>query len=165
MTSNNADWEKGWFYLRNDGAGLPPYTGKVLMVKTDAWHHGVSPSSCQERLESLTNMLWSLADTGLGAASILSNLHHRRIIPLMERELRIFKMSNAANPTSLVRSRLLQDRLLLEYAATRVRRAISLKSVLHSTDDPWSFVMLPDAPVVSGSLPPSQVFGSCRCGH
>jgi hypothetical protein len=24
MTSNNAEWEKGWFYLRNEGAGLPP---------------------------------------------------------------------------------------------------------------------------------------------
>jgi hypothetical protein len=24
MTSNNAEWEKGWFYLRNKGAGLPP---------------------------------------------------------------------------------------------------------------------------------------------
>jgi hypothetical protein len=35
MTSNNADWEKGWFYLRNDGAGLQPYTGKVLIAKTD----------------------------------------------------------------------------------------------------------------------------------
>jgi hypothetical protein len=58
-----------------------PYTGKVLMAKTDAWHHGVSPSSRQERLESLTNMLRSLADAGLGAASILTNLHHRRIIP------------------------------------------------------------------------------------
>jgi hypothetical protein len=23
MMSNNADWEKGWFYLRNDGTGLP----------------------------------------------------------------------------------------------------------------------------------------------
>jgi hypothetical protein len=23
-TSNNADWERGWFYLRNSGAGLPP---------------------------------------------------------------------------------------------------------------------------------------------
>jgi hypothetical protein len=23
MTSNNADWERGWFYLRNDGADLP----------------------------------------------------------------------------------------------------------------------------------------------
>jgi hypothetical protein len=24
MTSNNAEWERGWFYLRYDGAGLPP---------------------------------------------------------------------------------------------------------------------------------------------
>jgi hypothetical protein len=23
MTSNNADWEKGWFYLHNDDVGLP----------------------------------------------------------------------------------------------------------------------------------------------
>jgi hypothetical protein len=67
MTSNNADWEKGWFYLRNDGGGHP-YTGKVLMVKTDAWHHGVSPSSRQQRLESLTTALGRLADAGLGAA-------------------------------------------------------------------------------------------------
>jgi hypothetical protein len=31
MTSNNADYEKGWFYLRNNGASLSPYTGKVLV--------------------------------------------------------------------------------------------------------------------------------------
>jgi hypothetical protein len=24
LTSNNAEWERGWFYPRNDGAGLPP---------------------------------------------------------------------------------------------------------------------------------------------
>jgi hypothetical protein len=24
MTSNNANWEKVWFYLRNDSAGIPP---------------------------------------------------------------------------------------------------------------------------------------------
>jgi hypothetical protein len=23
MISNNAEWERGWFYLHNDGAGLP----------------------------------------------------------------------------------------------------------------------------------------------
>jgi hypothetical protein len=23
MTTNNAEWERGWFYLRNDGPGLP----------------------------------------------------------------------------------------------------------------------------------------------
>jgi hypothetical protein len=152
MTSNNAKWERWWFYLHNDGAG-PPYADKVLLAKTDAWHHGVSPASRQERLESLTNTLWSLADAGLGAASILANLHHRRIMPLMERELRIFEMSDAVNPTSLACSRLLQGRLLPEYATTRARRAVNLKSMPHSHDDLWSFVMLPDALVVSGLLP------------
>jgi hypothetical protein len=24
MTSNNAEWERGWFYLCNDDTGLPP---------------------------------------------------------------------------------------------------------------------------------------------
>jgi hypothetical protein len=28
MTSNNAEWERGWFYLRNDDAGLPPTPGR-----------------------------------------------------------------------------------------------------------------------------------------
>jgi hypothetical protein len=43
-------------------------------------------------LDSLLTALKSLADAGLGAASVLANLHHRRIIPLMERELGIFEM-------------------------------------------------------------------------
>jgi hypothetical protein len=103
-------------------------------------------------LESLTTALWHLADAGLRAASIIANFHHRRIVPLMERELCIFEMSDTANPISLVRSRLLQECLLKEYATTRARRAISLKSVLHSDDDLWSFVMLPDAPPVSELL-------------
>jgi hypothetical protein len=105
------------------------------MAKTDAWHHVMSPSSRQQRLESLTSVLQSLADTGLGAASVLANLHHRRIVPLMERQLRIFEMNDEANPTSLVCSRLLHDRLPPEYAATRARREISLRSVPHSNDD------------------------------
>jgi hypothetical protein len=58
-------------------APASPYTGKVLKVKTDAWHHGMSPSSRQESLESLTSALKNLVDAGLGAASVLANLHHR----------------------------------------------------------------------------------------
>jgi hypothetical protein len=49
--------------------------------------------------------LKSLANVGLGAASVLANLHHKRIILLMERELRIYEMSEAANPVLLARSR------------------------------------------------------------
>jgi hypothetical protein len=40
----------------------------VLKEKTDVWHHGVSPPSRQQRLESLTDVLWSLANAGLGVA-------------------------------------------------------------------------------------------------
>jgi hypothetical protein len=82
----------------------------VLNEKADSWHHGLSPSSRQDRLESILLALKGLADAGLGAASVLANLHHRRIVPLMERELCIYEMSEAADPTSLARSRLLNDR-------------------------------------------------------
>jgi hypothetical protein len=150
MTSNNAEWERGWFYLRNDEPDLPPYTGKVVKEKADSWWHGVSPSSRQDQLESALHALKSLADAGLGAVLVLVNLHHRRIVPLMERRLRIFEMSEAANPVALAQSCLLPDLLQQEYATTRVRRAINLKVVRNGNDDLWSFVMLPHGPLVSG---------------
>jgi hypothetical protein len=53
--------------------------------------------------------LKSLADAGLGAASVLTNLHHRRIVPLMERELRIYEIGELANPVALAHSRLVHD--------------------------------------------------------
>jgi hypothetical protein len=65
----------------------------------------------QEQLESLTSALKSLADAELGAASVLTNLHHRQIVPLMERELRIFKMTEESDPTTLACSRLLHEHL------------------------------------------------------
>jgi hypothetical protein len=111
MTSSNAEWERGWFYLRNDEPGLSPYTGKVLREKADSWWHGLSPSLGQDRLESALLALKSLADAGLGAVSVLANLHHRRIIPLMERGLRIFEMEETANPVALACSRLVHVRL------------------------------------------------------
>jgi hypothetical protein len=84
-------------------------------------------------LESLTTALRCLANAALGAASIIANFHHRRIVPLMERELRIFEMSDAAKPVLSACSRLLRDRFPQDYTATRARRAVSLKSVLVTT--------------------------------
>jgi hypothetical protein len=93
--------------------------------------------------------LKDLADTGLGTASVLANLHHWRIIPHMERRLRIFEMGETVDPVALAQSQLLPDLLPQEYATTRARRAINLKAVKHSDDDLWSFVMLPEGPLVS----------------
>jgi hypothetical protein len=89
----------------------------------------------QDRLESALLALKDLAAVGLGAASVLANLHHRRIIPLMGRRLHIFKMGDTADPVALEQSRLLLDLLPQEYAATRARRAINLKAVRHGDDD------------------------------
>jgi hypothetical protein len=125
MTSNNAEWERGWFYLRNDEPGLPPYTDKVVKEKADSWWHGVSPSSCQDRLESALLALKNLANAGLGAASVLTNLRGAGAIAV------------AADPMALARSRLLPDPLPQEYAATRVRHAINLKAVRNGNDDLW----------------------------
>jgi hypothetical protein len=134
------------------------------MEKGDSWHHGVSPLSHQARLDSLLTALKNLADAGLGAASVLANLHHRRIVPVMERELRIYEMSETANPTSLACSQFLNDRLLLKYAATRVRRTMNLRAVKHNNDDLWPFVMLPDATAVSRLSFPSYSLTVYRRG-
>jgi hypothetical protein len=154
MTSNNAEWERGWFYLRNDGAGLPPYSGKVLKERADSWHHGVSPPSHQARLDSLLAALKALAVDGLTAGCVLANLHHRRIVPLMERPLRIFEMHEDADPVALAQSRLMSDLFPREYAATRARRAIALRSSRNDDVAQWVFTMLPVGPLVGGLLPP-----------
>jgi hypothetical protein len=64
MTTNNAGWERGWFYLRNDEPGLPPYTGSVLRERPASWHHGVSPPQYRDRLDSLLAALRDLAAVG-----------------------------------------------------------------------------------------------------
>jgi hypothetical protein len=114
MTTNNAGWERGWFYLRNDEPGLPPYTGLVLQERPASWHHWVSPPQHQDRLDSLLAPLRDLAGRGLTAEVVRAHLHRRRIVPLMERPLRIFEMTEAADPIALVRSRTLQSPLLRE---------------------------------------------------
>jgi hypothetical protein len=137
----------------------------VLKEKADSWHHGVSPSSHQARLDLLLATMKHLADAGLGAASVLANLHHRRIIPLMERPLRIFEMDEEADPVVLAQSQLLPDLLPQEYATTRARRAIDLKVIRHSDDDLWSFAMLPVGPLVSRASVFSPAIRSQRAGE
>jgi hypothetical protein len=67
----------------------------------------------------------------------------------MERRLRIYEMTEEADPTALARLRLLREHFPREYAATRARRAINLRTMSTDHDDLWSFIMLPDAPPVS----------------
>jgi hypothetical protein len=102
-------------------------------------------------LESLLAALRNLASRGLTTEVVLAHLHHRRIVPLMERPLRIFEMTEAADPVALARSRSLQTPLLREYAATRARSAFDPKSA-RNDGSPWDLEMLPTGRLVSGVL-------------
>jgi hypothetical protein len=143
----------------------PPYTGKVLRERAVSWYHGVSPPSHQARLDSLVATLKKLVDRGLTAGCVLANLHHRRIVPLMERRLRIFEMSEDADPVALAESQLLRDPFLWSYATTRARRTIDLKPGHCDDASLWAFDMLPAGQLVSGflvSFACSASFLDCR---
>jgi hypothetical protein len=148
MTTNNAGWERGWFYLRNDEPGLPPYTGLVLRERPDSWSYGVSTAQHRRRLDSLLAALRNLAARGLTAATVLAFLHHRRVVPLMERPLCVFEMTEAADPVALARSRMLPSTLQPEYVLTRARSAVDTR-LLRSDRSPWELEMLPTGPLVS----------------
>jgi hypothetical protein len=122
----------------------------VLKDKADSWHHGVSPPSHQTWLDSLLAALKDLANGGLTAGCVLANLHHRRVVPLMERPLHIFEIGEDPNPVVLAQSRLLPGLFSREYAATRAPGAIDLWTGRNDDATLWAFTMLPVGLLVSG---------------
>jgi hypothetical protein len=145
MTTNNLEWDKAWFYLRNDGTGLPPYTGKVLDSRPYSWSFGVSDEVRREKLAPYMKALKALTDAGLTAAAVLAQCHRRRVIPLMERALRIYEMVEGTDPNALALSRLLVEPFASVYAAQRAKRTVDRKKMVCEPDEVlWSPCMRPD---------------------
>jgi hypothetical protein len=72
----------------------------------------------------------------------------------MGRPLRIYEMHEDTDPVALAQSRLMPDLFLREYAATRARSAIDLRTGRNDNATLWAFTMLPISPLVSGLPPP-----------
>jgi hypothetical protein len=66
-----------------------PYTGRVFKEKPSSWGYGVSTPQHRRRQDSVLAALRSLSEQGLSAMGVLAFLHHRRVVPLMERPLYI----------------------------------------------------------------------------
>jgi hypothetical protein len=127
----------------------------VFREKPDSWGYGVSTPQHRRRLGSLLAALKNLATRGLTAAGVLAFLHHRRIVPLMERPLCIFEMTGVADPVAMARSRMLPTPLERGYALTRARNAVDTW-MLRQDRSPWDLEMLPTGPLVS--MNPGPVF-------
>jgi hypothetical protein len=91
---------------------------------------------------------------------VLAFLHHRRVVPLMERPLCIYKMTEEADPIALARLRMLPTPLGRPYALTRVRNAIDTRMPAHPDRTPWDLEMLPTGPLVSMVLDSVLILGA-----
>jgi hypothetical protein len=111
-------------------------------------------------LDSFLAALRNLAGRGLTAEIVLAHLHHWRIVPLMERPLRIYKTTEDADPVALAKSRSLPSPFPREYAPTRARRAINPKSGRYDDKALWDLEMLPTGPLVRGVLDFNPSFAS-----
>jgi hypothetical protein len=121
----------------------------VLREKPNSWGHGVSTAQHRRRLDSLLATLKNLATRGLTAAGVLAFLHHRRVMPLMERPLCIYEMTEEADPVALARSRMLPTPLERVYALTWARNAVGTRMLQRQDRSPWDLEMLPTGPLVS----------------
>jgi len=144
MTTNNAGWTRGWFYLRNFSSKLPAFTNRVLWERPEKWDWGVSPPAHQARLKVLTDALERLDRRGLMAAAVITNFHRQRVIPLMERVLSIFKLTPGAWASG---SRTLVELLPRDIAARRARSAVAWFP--SDPEDLWRIKMRPEKGYIS----------------
>jgi hypothetical protein len=49
LASSNKGWQNQWFYLRNDGRMLPPFSQRVVTAVSTNWHWGATREN-QEKL-------------------------------------------------------------------------------------------------------------------
>jgi hypothetical protein len=96
LASSNKGWQRRWFYLRNDGGLLPPFSQRVVTTAADAWRHG-TPHERQKNLEPLLQALKALREGGLTAAGVIAAIHRRRVLPLAERRLSLWEMTPEAD--------------------------------------------------------------------
>jgi hypothetical protein len=96
LASSNKGWQRRWFYLRNDGELLPPFSQRVVTAASDAWRYG-TPHERQKNLEPLLQALKALREGGLTAAGVVAAIHRRRVLPLAERRLPLWEMTPEAD--------------------------------------------------------------------
>ena len=123
LTSNHAGWDSQWFYLQNDDNLFPDYTGRLISERPDHWNYGFI-KTLQSRLRPILDALKKLREEGLTAALVLSAVHHRRVLPLISRPLRMDEMGLGVSSRDLEACRMSNEVPADDEVAARVRAAV-----------------------------------------
>jgi len=124
LSSNHAGWDSQWLYLWNDDGLLPAYTDRLITERLENWTYGVVQVH-QSRLDPLLDALKKLRVEVLSAALVLSSVHHRRVLPLMSRPLRMDEMGPDASSRDLEACRMSNEALADDEVAAWVRAAVA----------------------------------------
>jgi len=124
LTSNHAGWDSQWYYLRNDNDLLPVYTGRLISERPAHWTYGVVQVH-QSRLDPLLDALKKLREEGLTAALVLSVVHHRRVLLLMSRPLRMDEMGPDVSSWDLEACRMSNEAPADDEVVARVRATVA----------------------------------------
>jgi hypothetical protein len=116
LASSNKQWQRRWFYLRNDDGRLPSFSQRVVTAAADIWCYG-TPRDRQKNLQPLLKALEELQKGGLTAAGVVAAIHRRRVLPLTERRLPLWEMTAGADLEGL---RMSSDPLLVDDLHRRV---------------------------------------------
>jgi hypothetical protein len=92
LISSNSGWHDGWFYLCNNDDRLPKFSDRVLMSHEDNWSYNVVEEE-KPKLQPLLDALRRLCQCRLTAGMVAATFHHRRVLPLMQRQLWINEMA------------------------------------------------------------------------
>ena len=124
LTSNHARWDSQWFYLRNNDDLFADYTGRLISERLDHWNYGVI-KTLQSRLRPIHDALKKLHEGGLTAALVLSAIHHRWVLPLMSRPLRMDEMGPGVSYRDLEACQMSNEALADDVVTARVRAAVA----------------------------------------
>ena len=124
LTSNHAQCDSQLFYLRNDDGLFSAYTGGMISECLENWNYSVV-KTLQARLRPLLDALKRLRGEGLTVTLVLSAVHHRRVLPLMSRLLRLDEMGPHVPLQDLEACRMSNEALLEEEVAARVRAGVA----------------------------------------
>jgi hypothetical protein len=103
--------------LRNDGDQLLRFSGRVLMSREENWTYGVVEED-KPKLQSLLDALRRLVQCRLMAGMVVTAFHHRRVLSLTQRQLRLDEMTPKA---SLEGSQMSHESLPLDEVARCAR--------------------------------------------
>jgi len=124
LTSNHAKWDSQWFYLRNNDDLFPAYTGQLISERPENWNYGIV-KTLQSRLHPLLDAVKTLREEGLTTVLVLSAVHHRRVLPLMSRPLRMDEMGPGVSSRDLEACRMSNKAPSDEEVAARVRATVA----------------------------------------